>query len=142
MNAECERHQYAILDRAMRDDHVSGCDDCSSFYGAERQLAPPDDLVARTANRLRPALLARASHRREVFWGLTLAGALSFPIIVALNASMVWITFATIARLATPRLAIAGASLLAVSLLLALSVAYGSLPLLASWGVQLRERTT
>jgi len=142
MNADCERHQHAILSRARRDDHVSRCDDCSSFYTTERQLAPPDDLVARTVDRLRPALLARASHRREVFWGLTLAGALSFPIIVALNASMVWMTFATIERLATPQLALAGASLLGVSLLLALSVAYGSLPLLASWGVQLRERTT
>ena len=142
MNADCERHQHAILDRATRDDHVSRCDDCSSFYTAERQLAPPDDLVARTVDRLRPALLARAAHRREIFWGLTLAGALSFPIIVALNAAMVWMTYATIERLATARLATAGASIVGVSLLLALSVAYGSLPLLASWGVQLRERTT
>ena len=142
MNADCERHQRAILHRPTQDDHLSGCVDCSSFYAAERQLAPPDDLVARTVDRLRPALLARASHRREVFWGLTLAGAFSFPIIVALNASMVWMTYATIERLATPPLAMAGAALVGVSLLLALSVAYGSLPLLASWGVQLRERTT
>lgn len=142
MKAECERHQYAILDRATTDDHVSRCEDCGSFHTAERHFAPPEDLVARTVERMRPALLARASHRREIFWGLTLAGALSFPIIVALNASMVWMTFATIERLATPQLAFAGASLLGVSLLLALSVAYGSLPLLASWGVQLRDRTT
>ncbi len=142
MNADCERHQHAILSGAATDDHVKRCDDCRSFYAAERQLAPPDDLVARTADRLRPALLARAAHRREIFWGLTLAGALSFPIIVALNASMVWMTYATIERLATPPLAMAGASLVGVSLLLALSVAYGSLPLLASWGVELRERTT
>ena len=72
----------------------------------------------------------------------TCAGALSFPIIVALNASIVWMIHATIERLASPQLAMAGASLVAVSLLLVLSVAYGSLPLLASWGVQLRERTT
>ncbi|GMR22429.1 MAG: hypothetical protein BMS9Abin37_0778 [Acidobacteriota bacterium] len=141
MNADCERYQHAILSRAAWDDHLSRCDDCSSFYAIERQLAPPDDLVARTVDRLRPALLARASHRREIFWGLTLAGALSFPIIVALNTAMVWMTFATIEHLATRQLAIAGASLLGVSLLLALSVAYGSLPLLASWGIQLRERT-
>jgi hypothetical protein len=142
MNADCERHQHAILNRAAAADHVNRCDDCRSFSVAERQLAPPDDLVARTVDRLRPALLARAAHRREIFWGLTLAGALSFPIIVALNASMVWMTYATIERLATAPLAMAGASLVGVSLLLALSVAYGSLPLLASWGVQLRERTT
>ena len=142
MNADCDRHQHAILSRAAADDHVSRCDDCSSFYAAERQLAPPDDLVTRTLDRLRPALLARATHRREIFWGLTLAGVLSFPIIIALNAAMVWVTYATIERLATPPMATAGASLVGVSLLLALSVAYGSLPLLASWGVQLRERTT
>ncbi len=142
MNADCERHQHAILSRAATDEHVSRCDDCRSFYAVERQLAPPSDLVTRTLDRLRPALLARAAHRREIFWGLTLAGALSFPIIVALNASMVWMTYATIERLATPPLAMAGASLVGVSLLLALSVAYGSLPLLASWGVELRERTT
>ena len=142
MNADCERHQHAMLSRAAADDHAEHCDDCKSFDAVERQLAPPDDLVARTVDRLRPALLARAAHRREIFWGLTLAGALSFPIIVALNASMVWMTYATIERLATPQLAMAGASLVGVSLLLALSVAYGSLPLLASWGVELRERTT
>ena len=142
MNADCERHQQAILSRAATDEHVSRCDDCRSFYAVERQLAPPYDLVTRTLDRLRPALLARAAHHREIFWGLTLAGALSFPIIVALNASMVWMTYATIERLATPPLAMAGASLVGASLLLALSVAYGSLPLLASWGVELRERTT
>jgi len=142
MNADCERHQYAILKRAAADDHFRRCDDCRSFYAVARQLAPPDDLVARTVDRLRPALLARATRRREIFWGLTLAGVLSLPIIVALNASMVWMTYRTIERLATPQLAMAGASLLCVSLLLALSLVYGSLPLLASWGVQLRERTT
>ena len=142
MNADCERHQHVILSRATTDDHVNRCDDCKSFYAVERQLAPPDDLVARTVERLRPTLLARAAHRREMFWRLTLAGVLSFPIIVALNASMVWMTYATIERLATPQLAMAGASLIGVSLLLTLSVVYGSLPLLASWGVQLRERTT
>ncbi len=142
MNADCERHQHLILSRAAADDHTSRCHDCKSFDAFVRQLAPPYDLVTRTVDRLRPALLRRAAHRREIFWGLTLAGVLSFPIIVALNASMVWITYATIERLATPPLAMAGASLLGVSLLLALSLAYGSLPLLASWGVQLRERTT
>jgi len=50
--------------------------------------------------------------------------------------------YRAIERLATPQLAMAGASLLGVSLLLALSLAYGSLPLLASWGIQLREGTT
>ncbi len=142
MNADCERNQHAILNHAAADDHVSHCNDCRSFYAAERRLTPPNDLVARTVDRLRPALLARAAQRRDIFWGLTLAGALSFPIIVALNASMVWMAYRAIERLATPQLAMAGASLLGVSLLLALSLAYGSLPLLASWGIQLREGTT
>jgi hypothetical protein len=142
MRLECERHQRDILEGAAIDDHVRLCDDCRSFAATERWLAPPDDLVARTVARLQPALLARAASRREIFWRLSLAGVLSLPIIITLNAAIVWMAHETIARLASPEIAVTGASIVAASLLLALSVAYGSLPLLASWGVRLRERTT
>jgi hypothetical protein len=143
MRPDCERHQQELLSGALaspRADHEP-CDDCGSFWMAERLLAPPDDLVLRTLDRLRPALLERSARRFGIYWGLTLAGALSLPIIVALNVGMIWMSYVALAWIATTELALAGASLLAASLLLALSVAYGSLPLLASWGLQLRERT-
>jgi hypothetical protein len=142
MKAECERHQLALLDDAPTTDHVRLCEDCRTFFATERRLAPPVDLVAATLERLQPALVARAANRRQIFWGLTFVGALSFPIIAVVNAVLVWMTYTALAQLATAEIAAAGASLVAASLLLALSIAYGSLPLLASWGVQLRERTT
>lgn len=142
MNAECEREQHAMLAGTPPGDHTGACGDCSSFLATERYLTPPTDLVARTLARLQPMLLARAANRRTIFWRVALAGAFSLPIIIGLNAAIVWMTYSAFARLAAPELATAVASLLGMSLLFALSVAYGSLPLLASWGVQLRERTT
>lgn len=142
MNASCERHQQAMLDGTVAVEHLEQCDDCRSFSVVEQTLAPPGDLVMRTVERLRPALVARSARRRDIAWGLTLAGAFSLPIIVALNAAMVWMTYAAVAQLATPQIATALASLVVGASLLALAVVYGSLPLLANWGVQLRERTT
>ena len=141
MNPECQRHQEDILKGSISS-HVHDCDDCRSFYTVERQLAPPAGLIDRALERLHPVLVARAAERRELFWRLTLAGAFSLPFILALNAGMVWMTYTALERLATPQLAMTGASLVAASLLLALSLAYGSLPLLASWGLHLREKTT
>ncbi len=143
MKPACERHQQELLSGAIAPHHgdQAQCSDCGSFQAAERSLAPPEDLVLRTFEKLRPVLLERSARRRGIYWGLTLAGVFSFPIIIAVNAGMIWISYSAIERIATPELAMASASLLGVSLLLTLSVAYGSLPLLASWGLQLRERT-
>lgn len=142
MKPECEQHQHEILSGSAANVHTESCRDCASFLMTGRYLAPADDLVAQTLNRLRPALAERSSQRAGIYWGLTLAGAFSLPIILALNTGMIWMSYHALARITTAELALAGASLLAVSLLLGLSVAYGSLPLLASWGLQLRERTT
>ena len=141
MNAECEHAQLAMLDGQAPTDHARACHDCRSFYATERHLAPPADLVSRAVARLQPMLLARAANRRTIFWRVALAGAFSLPIIVGLNAAMVWMTYSMVARFATTEIATAAAAFLGMTLLLTLSVAYGSLPLLASWGVQLRERT-
>lgn len=142
MNPDCQKHQEAMLSAATRPEHAARCGDCATFHTVARELAPPEELLSRTIERLRPLLVARAARRRELFWGLTLAGAFSLPFIVLLNAGMVWMSYAAIERLANPQLAAAGATVLAASLMLALAIAYGSLPLLANWGLQLRERTS
>lgn len=143
MKPECERHQLELLGPRVENanGHTRVCADCGSFAAVERYVAPPDDLVVRTLERLRPVLFERAARRRGIFWGLTLAGAFSFPIIVVLNTVLVWASYVAIERLANSELAWAGASMITASLLLALSLAYGSLPLIASWGLELRERT-
>lgn len=143
MKRECEKYQRELVSGAAASshDHPEPCDDCRSFLLAMRTLAPPDELVSRTLQRLRPILRQRAARRSGIYWRLTLAGAFSLPIIVALNAAMIWMSYTAIERIATPEVATAGAFILSMSLLLALSVVYGSLPLLASWGLQLRERT-
>jgi hypothetical protein len=144
MNSDCEHYQRELSSAGALPRHAGAapCLDCDTFRAVEQTLAPPRDLIASTLERLEPVLLARAERRRGIYWGLTLAGAFSFPIIVALNAAMIWMTHAALERVATAELAMVGATMLAMSLLLALSVAYGSLPLLANWSLQLRERTS
>lgn len=144
MKSACERYQLERMgSRALTDAaHASACADCGSFVAVEHYLAPPDDLVVRTLERLRPILLERAARRRGIVWRLTLAGAFSLPFIVALNTGLIWMSYLAIERVANPELAWAGASMITASLLLALSLAYGSLPLIASWGLALRERTS
>ena len=106
-----------------------------------RTLEPPAGLLAMTMARLEPILATRAALGRSLFWRLSLAGAVSLPVILGLNAAFVWSIYMILNRIVPVEAAMAVASLVASSLLLALSLAYGSLPLLASWGQKLRART-
>ncbi len=142
MNPECQQNQEALTaGDTFSHEHVASCRDCSSFKAMVRALEPPDGLLAMTMTRLEPTLLSRAALRRSLFWRLSLAGAVSLPVILGLNAALVWSVYMTLARIVPMEAAAAGATLVATSLLLALSLAYGSLPLLASWGQKLRART-
>ena len=142
MSPECQHNQEALTARdTFSNQHVATCRDCSSFAATLRTLEPPTHLIAMTMARLDPMLLSRAALRRSLFWRLSLAGAVSLPVILGLNAALVWSVYMTLTRIVPMEAAAAGATLVATSLLLALSLAYGSLPLLASWGQKLRART-
>lgn len=142
MNPECQHNQEALTaGDVFSNDHVASCRDCSSFRAIVRALEPPEGLLARTMARLEPTLLSRATLRRSLFLRLSLAGAVSLPVILGLNAALVWSVYMALTRIVPMEAAAAGATLVATSLLLALSLAYGSLPLLASWGQKLRART-
>ena len=142
MSPECQHNQEALTARdTFSNEHVATCRDCSSFAATLRTLEPPTHLIAMTMARLDPMLLSRAALRRSLFWRLSLAGAVSLPVILGLNAALVWSVHMTLTRIVPMEAAAAGATLVATSLLLALSLAYGSLPLLASWGQKLRART-
>ena len=142
MSPECQHNQEALTARdTFSNEHVATCRDCSSFAATLRTLEPPTHLIAMTMARLDPMLLSRAALRRSLFWRLSLAGAVSLPVILGLNAALVWSVYMTLTRIVPMEAAAAGATLVATSLLLALSLAYGSLPLLTSWGQKLRART-
>ena len=142
MSPECRHNQEALAaGDTFSNEHVASCRDCRSFRATLRALEPPAGLLAMTMARLDPMLAAQAALRRSLFWRLSLAGAVSLPVILGLNAALVWSVYMTLARIVPMEAAAAGATLVATSLLLALSLAYGSLPLLASWGQKLRART-
>lgn len=142
MNPECQHNQEALTSSdTFSSEHIASCRDCSSFRAMLRTLEPPAGLLAMTMARLDPTLLSRAALRRSLFLRLSLAGAVSLPVILGLNAALVWSVYMTLTRIVPMEAAAAGATLVATSLLLALSLAYGSLPLLASWGQKLRART-
>jgi hypothetical protein len=116
-------------------------DELLTRLSAER-FAVPEDLVARAENHLATELRALRSRRKEVLRRLALASALTFPLVTAANAAVVWIFFSALDRFVpTPLAALATASLGGM-MLLSLSLSYGSVPILASFGLRLREETT
>jgi len=147
MKDACRSHQLALLDaRASTASSTTGthdpsCDDCNSFALAHARLAPPVDLSARTFDALAPLLRRRRALRRKMMIRLSLASAASLPVVLAVNATLVWASYGLTSRLLTPEIGTLVATVVGGALLLSLSLAYGSLPLLASWGLQLRERT-
>lgn len=153
MNHDCERVQRAWLDglrlRSEQSAHLDVCPDCRSFAAVERFLAEPDPpgvgnnvshgLISETLLRLAPLMERRARERRRLSLRLAAAGIASLPPIALLNATIAWALYSTLERLASPEAALAGVSVYAASALLSLAIAYGSLPLMASWGLRLRE---
>jgi len=141
VNSECREHQESILSGEIPRTHLERCAECRGFYAFERQLAAPNDLLFRTLDRLRPVLRERATARRRIVWRLALAGAVAFPVILGLNAGAVWMLYSALERFVSPIAAAAASYVVGATMLLAFALAYGSLPLLFTWGVQLREKT-
>ena len=141
----------ALDEPALR--HLGACADCEAFAAIAAELAataaaapvadPPAGLVARTLARLEPELESRAWTRtrdgRRVGWRLALAGAVSLPVIVAVNLALGMLGHSLLGRWLAAPVADAFAGVLGLTTLLGLSLAYGALPLLANWAVDVRQ---
>ena len=141
MRPECERFQAL---RAVDDSlplHDPSCADCVGFVELVGALSPPEDLTTTTLLRVAPLLRERRTARRRLVLRVALAGALSFPVLLALNGLLLWATYALGSRVLSPEAGSAVAAFVGAALLLFLSLAYGSLPIMASWGLRHRERT-
>lgn len=122
----------------MKIDHV---DELLRRIGAE-PVEVPGGLAARACERLAPELLGLKSRRHRVLCRLAIAGALSFPLLVAANAALAWLLFAALERFLPSALAGGLTAFVGAVMLLSLSLSYGSLPILASLGLHLREETS
>ena len=140
MKPECEMYQSRLVVEPSTPIHDAGCLDCASFRALERELSPPEGLTARTLSLIAPVLRRRRALRRRVVLRLALAGALSLPVLVALNGLLLWSAYALGSRVMSPEANAVATTVAGASLLLFLSLAYGSLPILASWGLRHRER--
>jgi hypothetical protein len=105
---------------------IGGCD----------ALDPSPDLASRTLARIAPLLGAMRARRRALAARVALAGILSFPVIVGLNAAAAWVLYLALDRMLPGALAAGLTATVGVLMLLALSLSYGSLPLLLSIGLR------
>ncbi|HXV63103.1 MAG TPA: hypothetical protein VEK15_20550 [Vicinamibacteria bacterium] len=101
----------------------------------------PEGLVRRTLARLGADLEHRRSVRRTVVRRVSLVGVLSLPFVAFVSVAEVVLLHSTLDHYLPSAAASFLTSAFAISLLLAIALAYGSLPLLASWGCRLREGT-
>jgi hypothetical protein len=90
--------------------------------------------------RLSPELAMRSRERIWLRARLAFAGLVSLPVILGLNGMLIWLVYRTFASWLSEPVAVGAASIVAASTLLGLSLAYGSLPLMAAWGLELRQR--
>ena len=128
--------------------HLASCSECQSFetsvdslrkLAAPSPVRAPNEMVERALDRLRPVLQLRSQTTRTIRVRLALAGLGALPVILVLNALLVWTVARALGWLAPP-LGWVVASLGVMSTFLGISLLYGALPLLASWGVSLRQR--
>ena len=108
---------------------------------ASARFEVPEGLARRTLARLEGELEHRRSVRRAVVRRVSLAGVLSLPFVLFVSLTEVLLLHTTLDRYLPSAAASFLTSAFATSLLLALALAYGSLPLLANWGFRLREGT-
>jgi hypothetical protein len=156
MNSDCKRIQKALLDGVEPAPattprpvgHIDGCADCRSFVALERFLASPTKggltaaprhLIGQTLLRLEPPMRERARERRRVSLRVAAAGLASLPAIAACNLVIARSLHFVLDRFVSAEVALAGVTVFAASVLLSLAIAYGSLPLMANWGMRLRE---
>ncbi len=131
------------------EEHLTRCANCRSFEESVRELShlarlertePPSDLVRRAMEQLRPDLARRAREGARLRARLALAGLVSLPIIVGINALLIWAVYSLLETWTSQPLATIAAYVVTASALLGLSLVYGSLPLMAEWGWELRQR--
>lgn len=108
---------------------------------AARPVAIPEGLVERTLDRLETELARRRRVKRFVVGRLTLAALLTLPVVVAVNGVEAYLLYSALDRYLPATVAAGMTATAVVSMMLTLAVAYGSLPLLASFGLKLREQT-
>jgi predicted anti-sigma-YlaC factor YlaD len=131
--------------------HLNRCPTCQSFAASVRELAhlvqlaqsdrvePDSDLVIRAMERLKPVLAERSREGFRLRAGLALAGLVSLPVIVGLNGVLLWVVYTMLEVWLSQPVAVAAAYIVAASTLLGLSLTYGSLPIMANWGLKLRQ---
>lgn len=140
MRPECERFQTLRVVDDAEPLHDPSCADCVGYVELIGELSPPDALTATTLQRVAPILRERRATRRRLVLQVALAGALSFPLLLLLNGLLLWATYALGSRVISPEAGSAVSAFVGAALLLFLSLAYGSLPIMASWGLRHRER--
>jgi len=153
---DCTACQEELALAAGRDElrvgpagHLTRCGTCQSFAASVEELAhlalsqdnePPSSLVTRAMERLSPELEARAREAFRLRIGLAVAGSISLPVIVGLNGMSVWLVYTMLDAFLSEPVAVLAAYTVVASTLLGLSLAYGSLPLVADWALHLRQR--
>jgi hypothetical protein len=101
----------------------------------------PHGLFERAFSKIAPELARRRSRQRSVFTRVALAGALSLPVLLGLNAATLWLLASGLSLWLPAPLVEGFTFVLGALMLLALSLTYGSLPILASLACRLREET-
>jgi hypothetical protein len=99
-------------------------------------------LIDRALDRLVPELAARRRARRRIIGGVALVAVSSLPVVLAVAVAEAWLLFSLLGRFLPGPAAAAATTLVGASMLLVLALAYGSLPLVASWGLRLQEQTS
>jgi hypothetical protein len=127
----------------MKQTDIDGLERILRRLGAEN-AEPPEGLAERALLCIVAELSRRRSRQRRVWqrrvWThLALAGALSLPVLVALNAATLWLLASGLALWLPAPLVGAVAFFVGGLMLLALSLTYGSLPILASFASRFRE---
>jgi hypothetical protein len=151
MRPDCEAHQAAILEGRGSVEDAEHCDACRALFVVERTLArertfptvaPPAMLVSRTLESLSSRLERQWHERRRITRLLMIAAAVSLPVIVSINAVLISIVYGLLTRLLPGIAATTATVFVAASLFMGVSLAYATLPLLASFGFRLREGFT
>jgi hypothetical protein len=151
MRPDCEAHQVAILEGRGTAEDAEHCDGCHALFVLERTLArerafpivdPPARLVTDTLESLSARLERQWRERRRITRLLMVAAAVSLPVILSINAVLISIVYGLLTRLLPGIAATTATVFVASSLFMGVSLAYATLPLLASFGFRLRERFT
>lgn len=107
--------------------------------GSRDPIEAPSGLPRRTLSHIAPTLRAIRARRRLLIARVALAGILSFPLLAGMNVAAAWGVYLALDRTLPHPLAAGMTVMLCVLMLLSLSLAYGSLPLLLGIGLRRAE---